>query len=224
VAHFSPRHRCVRFTLPGFDAARGARALTLQQMVDHLAAIVDAASPAAPVTLVLHDWGAIYGYQYAMRHPQRVAGIVGIDIGDTGAGEFLRGLSWQAKAMMAGYQLWLALACKLPAALGDGMTRWMARALRAPSPQAAIRGHMNHPYVAFWGGGFRGALRVKPACPMLFVYGTRKPFLFHAPAWAERIAAQPGSEVHALRAGHWVTVDRPDEFHALVDAWLARRA
>ena len=221
VAHFRSRFRCVRFTLPGFDVHGPRRALTLQAMVDHLAAIVDAVSPDEPVTLMLHDWGAVYGYQVAMQHPQRVARIVGIDVGETASGEFLRSLPWQAKAGVLAYQGWLALAYRLPQALGDRMTRWMARQLRAPGDPATIGATMNHSYVMQFTGGFKGSRRVSPACPMLFVYGTRKPFLFHAPAWAERIAATPGGAVHGLKAGHWVTVNQPEAFHRLVDAWLA---
>lgn len=212
--------RCARFHLPGNDLRRGRRPLSLAQMTAHIAAIVDAVSPGRPVTLVLHDWGAVYGYQYAMQHPSRVARIVGVDIGDTGSREFLGSLSLKAKLGIAGYQLWLALAYRLPSALGDRMTRWMARQLRAPAPAEHIAAQMNHPYVATWSGGFRGSRRVEPACPMLYVYGERKPFLFHAPAWAERIAAKPGNQVLGLRAGHWVMVNQAEAFNGAVQTWL----
>ncbi len=221
VAELAPTHRCARLTLPGFDATRPRRALPLAQMTAHLAAVVDAVSPDAPVTLVMHDWGAIYGYQFALAHPQRVARVVAVDIGDTGSGEFLRSLPLKAKLGIAGYQLWLALAYGLPRALGDAMTRWMARQLRAPAPPEAIHAQMNHPYVAQWSGGFKALQRVKPAWPLLFVYGQRKPFMFHAPAWAERVAAVPGNAVHGLRAGHWVMRDQPEAFHRLLREWLA---
>ena len=226
VARLSPRWRCVRFTLPGSEPPGerrpGARRVwPLDAMLAHIGAIVDAASPGAPVTLVLHDWGAFYGYQYAMRHPDRVARIVGVDIGDTTSGEWLRSLSVRSKAAIAAYQLTLAAAWRMPAALGDRVTRRMARLLRAPGPIGSIGARMNHPYVAQWTGGFRRAVRVEPNCPMLYVYGTRKPFLFHSPGWAERLAARPGSAVHGLRAGHWVMRDRAEEFERLVGDWLA---
>jgi pimeloyl-ACP methyl ester carboxylesterase len=220
VACFSPHLRCVRFTLPGNDLRQGRRPLTLAQMTAHIAAIVDATSPGRPVTLLLHDWGAVYGYQFAMQHPGRVARIVGVDIGDTRAGDFLRSLSWKARLGIAAYQLWLALAYQLPAALGDRMTRRMARLLRAPAPPEAIAAQMNHPYVAAWSGGLSGAVRVKPHCPMLYLYGERKPFMFHGPAWVASIAAAPGSAVHGLRAGHWVMVNQPEDFNRIVGRWL----
>lgn len=222
VAHFRDRFRCVRFTLPGFDITAPRRAPDLDAMVAHLAAIVDAVSPDAPVTLLLHDWGAVYGYQYALRHADRVARVIALDIGDTASGEFLRGLGLGAKLGILAYQGWLALAYQLPRAMGDGMTRWMARQLRAPGDPATIGASMNYPYVAQFSGGFKAALRVKPAWPLLFAYGTRKPFMFHARAWTERVAATPGNMVLPLHAGHWVMINRPAELHAAMDDWLAR--
>ena len=55
---------------------------------------------------------------------------------------------------------------------------------------------------------------------MLYVYGQRKPFMFHSPQWLERIAALPGSKVLGMRTGHWVMVDAAGEFNAAVREWL----
>ncbi len=220
VAHFAPHLRCVRFTLPGYNLQLGRRALTLQQMTAHIAAIVKAVSPDQPVILLLHDWGAVYGYQYVMQHPSCVARVIGVDIGDTSSGEFVRSLPLKAKLMVAAYQLWLAMAYQLPAFVGTPMTRWMARQLRAPATPQAIGAQMNYPYVAQWSGGFRGAVRFQPVCPFLFLYGERKPFMFHARSWADRMAAKPGNAVHGLRAGHWVMVNQPEAFNRIVADWL----
>ena len=220
VARLSPRYRCVRFTLPGYEPGGEGRGRGLDAMVAHLAAIVDAASPDEPVVLLVHDWGAFYGYQYAARHPARVARIVGVDIGDATSPELRRALGAKAKAMIAGYRLFLAAAWRLPRALGDRMTRAMARALRAPGPAASIGARMNYPYAHAWTGGFRGARRFDPHCPMLFVHGERKPFMFHSPQWAARLAERPGCSVHALPTGHWVMVGRAEAFERLVLEWL----
>jgi pimeloyl-ACP methyl ester carboxylesterase len=223
VARLATRRRCARFTLPCYDPADDRPAPTLDAMIAHVAAIVDAVSPQAPVTLVLHDWGAFYGYQYAMRHPDRVARIVGVDIGDTASGEYLRSLPARAKAMIVGYQSVLAMAYWMPARLGDAVTRQMARWLRAPAAPDTIRARLNYPYASMLGGGFRGARPLRVACPMLFVYGTRKPFLFHAPAWAERLAAAPDCAVKGLRTGHWVMTAEPEAFNRIVEDWLDGR-
>ena len=41
----------------------------------YLDAWFDAALPAGPVTLVMHDWGSALGFHWARRHPDRVRGL-----------------------------------------------------------------------------------------------------------------------------------------------------
>lgn len=220
VAALKDRYRCARFTLPGYDSGKPARRPTLDELVATYAAVVDAVSPGAPVTLLVHDWGCVFGYQYAMRHPQRVRRIVAVDIGDTNSKAFLQSLPLKAKLGVAGYQLWLALAWKLGGGTGTRMTRSMARWLRSPSDPGPITWQMDYPYWMAWTGGLRGSVRVAPACPVLYIYGERKPFMFHSPQWPQRVMAQPGSRVLGLRTGHWVMLQQPDAFNAAVRQWL----
>jgi cis-3-alkyl-4-acyloxetan-2-one decarboxylase len=224
------RHRCARFTLPGFDAAQPASPTSLAGMTQLLARIADAVSPGQPVTLLLHDWGCIFGYEFAARHPERVARMVAVDIGDHNRKAYLQSLSIGAKLQIAGYQLWLALAWflgRVSAALANGMTRWMARAMRCPAPAAQLVWQLNYPYAMQWfgvAGGFGSAAKVAPQCPLLYVYGARKPFMFHSPQWLQQVAAQPGSAVQALATGHWVMLEQPQQFHDCVVQWLAGAA
>ena len=223
VAHLAPRHRCVRFTLPGFDVSQPARPLSLAQMTAHLLAIVDAVSPGRPVTLVLHDWGCIFGYELASQHPSRVSRVVGVDIGDHNAGAYLRSLRAKAKFQIAFYQLWLALAWKLGGGVGDGMTRWMARQIGCRTNPAHIGWQQNYPYAMQWFGAFgglKGTARVAPQHPTLFVYGQRKPFMFHSPRWLDALAARADCAVQAMPTGHWVMAQQPDGFNRAVSDWL----
>ena len=216
------RFRCARFTLPAFAPGSPRTQPTLDDMTDLLLQVVDRLCPGGQVTLVLHDWGCIFGYQFAMRHPQRVARIVGVDVGD--AESLPRVLGKAQMLAVAAYQLWLALAWRIGGRVGDGMTRWMARKLRAPSDPSAIGARMNWPYDLGWFGGSesfaRRSVPFRPACPMLFVYGRRKPFPFHSPAWAEGLARQPGNRVEAFATGHWVMVQDPANFHRVLREWL----
>jgi len=85
---------------------------------------------------------------------------------------------------------------------------------------------MGYPYAVQWfgvKGGFRGVRPFVPQVPMLYLYGQRKPFMFHSPAWVEALAARPGSRVMGLPTGHWVMVQRPQEFNAAVIDWLDGR-
>ncbi len=223
VAAFSPHYRCVRFTLPGFDVRRPRGALSLDEMVAFIARVVDTTSPQRPVILLLHDWGCLFGYEYAMRHPARVQRIVGADVGDAGSTAHVRSLSAKAKAMTLVYQGWLLAAWRIGGRTGDAMTRRMARLARAPADPAHVGACMNFPYDIAWTGshgGYRQRLPVEPACPMLFVYGERKPFMFHSPSWLELLAQRADHRVVALPTGHWVMHHRAPAFNAAVLDWL----
>jgi pimeloyl-ACP methyl ester carboxylesterase len=110
VAHFKDRYRCVRFTLPGYDLAKPARPRSTAEMATLFRAVVDRVSPDRPVTLLLHDWGCVFGYEFAAKHPQRVSRIIGVDVGDHNSDAFRRALTTKARLQILGYQLWLALA------------------------------------------------------------------------------------------------------------------
>jgi pimeloyl-ACP methyl ester carboxylesterase len=223
VAFLRDRYRCVRFTLPGFDIAKPRQAFSLAQTIASITKIVERTSGGRKVVLMLHDWGCVFGYQFAMRHPSLVSKIVGVDVGDAGTREHKRSLSVKAKAMVFAYQVWLAIAWRIGGRSGDWMTRSMARALRSPGDSRFIDSRMNYPYYITWTGAYgsyRDMVRFEPTVPFLFVYGKRKPFLFHTQAWADALAGQPGNQVHALETGHWVMSGRPEQFNQIVAAWL----
>lgn len=68
VPALADRYRCERFTLPGFDLSQPKRAYSLDEVMEAIRVVVNDRR----VTLILHDWGCLYGYQFAMRHPQLV--------------------------------------------------------------------------------------------------------------------------------------------------------
>jgi cis-3-alkyl-4-acyloxetan-2-one decarboxylase len=226
VAALADRWRCVRFTLPGFDAGDEPRAHSLADITELIHQVVRHAGGGAPVTLVLHDWGCLYGYHFANQHPELVARIVGVDIGDATSRAMRESLGAKAKAMVVFYQGWLALAWRvrpLSRRLTDGMARWMARMMHVRTPQPEIRAAMGYPYWITWSGqhGSHRAMRtLQVRWPVLFAYGERKPLMFHSPVWATELAAQPGCRVLGFHAGHWVMLDAAAEFHAAVREWL----
>lgn len=226
------RYRCVRVCLPGFDLSRPAQAPTLDQLVDHLLACADAHSPGRPVTLLLHDWGCFFGYELAARHPHRVARVVGVDIGDTNSRDYLGGLGAKAKALIASYQLALALAWRLGPrwpGLANAITRRVARWVGSRRAPAELGWQMNYPYAMQWfasQGGLRGVARVHRVLghqmPALFIYGHRKAFMFHSEAWLAQLRALPGCDAVGLEAGHWLMLQQPERFNACVRDWLLR--
>ena len=229
VAALVDRFTCARMTLPGFlaDPQTRSHATSLDAMCALLLQVADRVSPERPLTLMLHDWGCIFGYEFAMRHPERVARVVAVDVGDHNSGALQRSWGLKEKLSVMGYQVWLALAWKLGGSLGTRMTRAMARWLHCPTDPATITHQMNYPYAMQWfgeAGGFKGAAPIQLPMPMLFVYGERKPFMFHSRRWLETLVAQPGCAVQALPCGHWVMISRPQAFQACVREWLINPA
>ncbi|QCB45184.1 alpha/beta hydrolase [Hydrogenophaga sp. PAMC20947] len=223
-------YRCVRFSLPGFDLSQPPRPQSVDDMCALIGAVVDAVSPGEPVALVLHDWGCFFGYEYAARHVDRVARVVSADIGDTNSGAYLAALTAKEKRMIAGYQIWLALAWKLGSiwpAMADRMTRYMARRIGCKTEPSQMGWQMNYPYALQWlgsFGGLRGVARVDkvfgPKVPTLFLFGKRKPFMFHSARWLAQLATTPGCAVQGLDAGHWLMRQQPEVFNRAVRQWL----
>jgi len=222
VAALRGQARCVRFTLPGFDRAHPRRIYGIDEIVSTLKQVVDAVSPNQPVTLLLHDWGCVFGYRFAQAHPTRVEAIIGVDVGDAGSRAHLASLGLRAKFGIAAYQLCLAVAWHLPVSWGDAMTRRIARWASAPGDVEKVGAHMNYPYVVQWTKGY-GRRPFVPHCPMLFVYGSRKPFMFHATDWLSTVRATPQGQVLALTTGHWVTHQGAADFNEALLRWLAPR-
>ena len=225
VGHLKSRYRCVRFTLPGFDSAHPRQAHSLDALVAFLQKVVTQTCPGQRVNLLLHDWGCLFGYQFALRHADLVKRVIGVDIGDAGSAAHLRSMSVKAKAMVFAYQVWLAIAWRIGGRSGDRMTRWMARTARCPSDPRHIGSQMCYPYYIAWFGA-HGSYRharplAQPPWPMLFIYGRRKPFHFHSAKWMDAMCAQAGNQALEFDTGHWVMSAKPQEFNAALSAWLA---
>ena len=222
VEALKDRYRCVRFTLPGFDKEKPRKAYTLDEHIAFMDAVIARISPGKQVIFLLHDWGCIFGYQYYLRNRGKVAKIIGVDVGDPSS--MLRALTAREKLIAFWYQTWNAFAWKIGGVIGDRMMRAMAHWGGAPSDPAQITSRMGYPYWMLWFGGRdsynRHGRRFEPECPMLFIYGCRKPLRFHSPAWAEKLAAKPGNEVVAFDTGHWVMSQQPERFNEVVRRWL----
>lgn len=223
VKALQDRYRCVRFTLPGFDLSQAKRAYPLTEVVDTIRRVVERTCPGERVTLLLHDWGCFFGYQFAMRHPDLVERLIGIDIGDAGSRHHRAELGLKGRLMVMAYQLWLALAWRIGGGIGDAMARAMARAAHCPTDPRTIGSQMGYAYAVRWlgvAGGLSGIRAFHPEHPMLYIYGERKPFMFHSRAWAERLAARRGNRVMGFPTGHWVMIEEPRAFNDTLLWWL----
>jgi pimeloyl-ACP methyl ester carboxylesterase len=224
-ARLAIHYRCVLVTLPGYSPGPGPDghpdySALITGLADLITRVQAGRDPSG-VTLIAHDFGALLAYLLEDRHPALIRRIVALDIGGNASLSGLKKLT-----LVLGYQGWLILAWLLRdawPALADGMTRAMARLVRAPRP-ADARARMNYLYYYLWRDrplkpGYR------PRCPVLYLYGSGKPFQFHSPQWIEQLRSRPDSGVKAVEgAGHWFLLTRQAETEAAVEAWLRARA
>ncbi len=219
VAALARRYRCVRVTLPNFAGDRSARwGYSTTEIVDALVELLRDVGKGQPVTLVLHDWGSYWGHAAHHRCPELVARVAGLDVAP-----HLRPTA-KAIAGIAAYQGWLLAAFAVGGAPGTWMTRRFARLARVPAPEDRLDAWMNYPYRNVWADLLTGRAQdltkgYWPTCPLLFVYGQRKPFPFHSASWTDHVR-RVGGEVISLPCGHWVMQD--PSFAGILAAWLAR--
>jgi len=191
------------------------------------------------MTLVLHDWGVFWGLMAQRRCPELVKRVVAMDVGPPSS--LASGWRTLPLVVFAGlaYQYWLLGAYALARstdgnALGvvcrpvaDAMARAMAAMVvpsRGPAQGSRVTADACFPYYYLqidW--GVRGIIHdhTEPACPCLFLYGTRKPFMFHSSSWVRQLAARPDCHVVRVPSGHWLQVQRPDMVNTAMDSWLA---
>lgn len=77
IPHLEPHARCLAPDLIGFGASGDMPSGTYRypEYLRYTDAWFDAVVPEGRVTLVLHDWGAAIGFDWARRHPDRITGI-----------------------------------------------------------------------------------------------------------------------------------------------------
>ena len=221
VDFFKKDFTCVTFTLPGFCKGDDKK-YTLDDIVNRIKDVVDAVSPKSKAILIVHDWGCVFGYEYAMRYPERIEKMVAIDVGDANSPDFQKTLSVKAKLMVFSYQLTLALGWLTK---NDFVHKTMAKGLQARSNFDNIHAGMGLPYAMRWlgaNGGLKNTKQIKPAFPFFYTYALKKPFFFQTEKWMKELEKNPANKVQAFDCSHWVMVDKADEFNDAVKNWLLK--
>ena len=59
-----------------------------------------------------------------------------------------------------------------------------------------------------------------PLCPMLFMYGTKKPIMFHSQKCVDTLNATPGSKAVAIQGGHWFMISKHQQTVQLMKDFL----
>lgn len=223
INYFKKQYYCVLITLPGFSPSdEGDSQLDFPEIIELITTKIKSFKD--PVYLIGHDWGAYIAYQIESRHPELVQKIVGLDVGG-----YLAPQSIMDAVSIAGYQLWLTSAWLMRNVLpktADNMSKLFASLIKAPG-NGNINSNMNYPYFYFWRDmlipKYQNHLLkdYKPHCPVLFLYGKSKPFMFHSKKWEQMLSRRADCEVHAISdAGHWLMRDRPEVVNEMIKKWV----
>ena len=226
VDELGSEFRCVLLTLPNFGASDvKAGGFDFPELLERIAATVRAVQPNGTVGLVTHDWGAYLGYLLEQAYPERVSKMMALDIGGHVAPAGLK-----PALMIIGYQWSLIgawLVGGLLPSLGALMSRGVCRVIKVPKRQTAkIRSRYNYLYFRLWRNMLipwmrRRLLRdYQPGCPVAFLYGERKPVMFHSPRWLQTVTDTGGYSEGIAGAGHWFMETHPEIVNARIAAWF----
>ena len=230
VAELGAHFRCVLLTLPNFgEQPVKAGGFDFPELVARVAATIREVQPAGCVGLVTHDWGAYLGYLLEQAHPERIERMAALDIGG-----HLGRPGLKPALMIMGYQ-WALIACWLVGglvpALGRLMSHGVARVIRVPVRQrSTIRSRYNYPYFYLWRNMLLPwkrrhlLLNYRPRCPVLFLWGERKPVMFHSDKWRRIVAAGGGQSEGIPGAGHWFMETHPEIVNGRIGEWFGAPA
>lgn len=134
------------------------------------------------VNLIIHDWGAIYGYIYQNHFPDRVDKIVSLDVGLIGG---ISSLPLRYIPVLLIYQIWFAVAYIISQTLSVGLGQIVFRLFHfvpgflrpsseaTPRPRHELHVHMGYLYYHFWRAFIFNRSRLLtgrfPTCPLLFI-------------------------------------------------------
>lgn len=207
VEEFSKDHHCIRIALPNFQSTSGNKVYTFDQIVTGIINTIEkvlAESPEESVTLVGHDWGAFLSYLIEERRSDLVSKLVTLDVGAV-----LKPETLLQSLFIVTYQWSLVLSFLsgliLPP-LGQMMTVGIAKVLGVPKTSRA-KWRMNYLYYHYWSLMIKGKVpRTKslPQSKLLYIYGTKKPVMFHTKRWLEKVRSIEKNRVVGLPGeGHW---------------------
>ncbi len=246
LPRLADRGRCIALDLIGMGDSdklqeSGPARYTLVEHQRHFDAALDALGVADDVVLVLHDWGTALGFDWAMRHPQSVAGICHMEglvvpLAWDEWPEAARGI-FQAFRSAAGEDLVLNknvfVENVLPKSILRKLTAEEMDAYRAPfrEPGEARRPTLSWPRQLPIDGEPRevcdivtryAAWLASSPVPKLYVDGD--PGMIMTGRMRAIARAWPNTTVATVKGLHFLQEDSPGEIAAAIRAWLPAAA
>jgi pimeloyl-ACP methyl ester carboxylesterase len=206
------------------EAPRAVGAYAVEHLVADVAGLLDALG-IARVELVAHDWGAVIGWQFCIRHPERVARYAALSVGHPNA--YARGgvlqklkgyyvlllqLRGVAEVLLRAGDWWLFRAMtRYPAEF----PRWRASLGRPGRLRAAINYYRANLFLLLKSGW--PAVRV----PVMGVWSTRDIALVERQMReSARLVEAPWRYERIEGANHWLQLDAAERLNPLLIDFL----
>ena len=225
IEHFSNRYRVIAPDLPGTRGAGNASGtIAMHEMADDLAAMLDALGVDEPVVLCGLSMGGYIAWQFHRKVANRLRALILCDTkakADTpeaaaGRQKMIEGIGASGAPLVAEAMLPKLFASDSFVSMPGKIDFIRQRILAAPPEMLAglVRGLAARPDVS----GDLGHIDV----PTLVVVGEHD--AISPPAEMSEIAkAIPGAQFETVPgAGHMTPFEKPDEFNAIVETFLAR--
>jgi pimeloyl-ACP methyl ester carboxylesterase len=231
-------YRCIapdqRGYSPGARPA-GARAYTLDALVDDALAVLDAtAGPTGRAHVVGHDWGAAVAWALAAGHPERLRSLTAVSVPPPAA--MLRAMRRGRQALASWYMLAFQVPGLAERSLGAGRRPFSPRLVAtlrrsgqsaaaaerdaaAMAEDGALTAALNwYRAMRFAGGGPSGRVRV----PTLYVWSDGDTAITREAALlADRYVEAPFRFVELRGISHWIPDEAPDRLAELIAEQLA---
>lgn len=160
--------------------------------------------------LVGHDWGAFNSYNFDKKYPGYLSEMMTLDVGLGFDSSILGSL------YILAYQMFLTLAFLIWRPIGDLMTKLFVKLISGknytPKNASSINASYNYFYFYLWKGIFLSLIGRKPrilaqykkSCPLVYVYASDKPMMFHSQKFLLNLSKEEGNEMYAVKGGHWI--------------------
>ena len=222
LERFGPRHRCVAWSMPGYDDSPALPQMTFAALAGAVVDLFEHLDIDRAV-LIGHSMGGMVAQEVAARYPDRLCGLVLVAT-TPGFGDG----SPEAARRFRDERLGPLDAGETPADMAAGIVaRLTAKPLPEPSRSAAVSG-MSAISAAIYRAAVecivtfdRRQSQRDISAPTLLVAGSADPLI--PLAAMERMATEiPGARLEVIDgAGHLVNLEEPAAFDRVLGDWLA---
>ena len=234
VENLKPDYRCLRISYPNFSSTYKEKwGIDFEVLLVKIKELIDFVDPKGlkKKTFVMHDFGALIGFFFDEKYPGYLYDIVSLDIG---LGRDTKPISKFIFAFCFTilYQMYLLIAFIIGGFIGKYMTMlFLSLIIKSgyrPSNYKEIDSSFNYMYYYLIKRMILGMCNnkkkilnnYKPSCPMAFIFGLNKPFMFHSEQFLRSLMEKDKCEVHGVKGGHWVML----KYKELILDVIKRRA